>query len=667
MEVWGLEKEETWFMATLLCVLRLPGIALLDIWWMDHSASSVPVSLQLSDVADSGINLLLLVLALALLLLPLVELVTVYVHILASAALGLSFLIATQFVEDERKVKVGIVEDGHEGLFKVWGADLARRHLCPLASYVTLTHFISWCCNLTNPVFKKVGPSLYILPVVANLLGFPLTTVAWVTRVVSGYLVLSVILYSLSKAWAVISYMHETMLVYQIVREELGPFNVLVLTIRRMLEPSVLGSYWVTLFFAQLWSNGLGLVEKKYIIQDSDWMVQGVVAMAEICESPLLLISFCVVVMGLSCFALFLIKYLLSTCGAAAGGQHILQSGVTEGVVAFVLGLQTGLTDMEMPGRIGALSIILFVVVASLLQSSLEITHPVLLSLPATNRRIVRHILPVFLTIILFFLPVLMVYTLLTKISSDMWTLVIISTCLVTAVQAMGHLVTYALFVWDSMLTVPSPHMDDYVYYVKASTRGVELLLALAVVSGGFYESVALDREWSLLNTMVLLCHCYFNIYTRISQGWASYLARRETSARLDTLQTATQAQLDQHGDVCSICYQEMEAPLAVVTQCMHYFHKNCLKRWLVVQDNCPLCTKAIVAEEKEEVNLNSPDKASESDLGSETDDSLDSPEDEINNMNVDIDPVVNEEVHSEIPHSSELRQRHVANLFDGD
>ena len=146
MEVWGLEKEDTWFMATLLCVLRLPGIALLDIWWMDHSASSVPVSLQLSDVADSGINLLLLVLvskchlyhvyhlpvppqALALLLLPLVELVTVYVHILASAALGLSFLIATQFVEDERKVKVGIVEDGHEGLFKVWGADLARRHV----------------------------------------------------------------------------------------------------------------------------------------------------------------------------------------------------------------------------------------------------------------------------------------------------------------------------------------------------------------------------------------------------------------------------------------------------------------------------------------------------------------------------------------------------------
>jgi len=677
MEVWGLDREDTWCMVSLLCILRIPGIALLDIWWMDHSASSIPVSLQLSDIADSGINLLILILALVLLLLPLIELVTVYAHILASAALGLSFLIATQFVEDERKVKLDMVEQVQEGLFRVWGADIARRHLCPLASYITLTHFISWCCNLTNPVFKKVGPSLYILPVLVNLLGFPLALVTWVTRVVSGYLVLSVILYSLSKIWSVICYMHETMLVYQIVKEELGPFNVLVLTIRRMLEPSVLGCYWITLFLAQLWSNSLELADKKYVIQDSDWIIQGVVAMAEICESPLLLISFCVVVMGLSCGALFLVKYLLSTCGAAAGGHNLLQSGVTEGVVAFVLGLQTGLTEMEMPGRVGALSIIIFVVVASLLQSCLEITHPILLSLPATNRKIIRHLLPVLLTILLFCLPILMVYALLTKISSDMWTLVIISTCLVTAVQAMGHLFTYSLFVWDSMLAVPSPNMDDYVYYIKATTRVVELLLALAVVSGGFYESVALDREWSLLNTMVLICHCYFNIYSRISQGWASYLARRETSARLNNLNTATKKQLEEHGDVCSICYQDMETPLAVVTQCSHYFHKNCLKRWLVVQDNCPLCTKAIVADDKgDNTELSNSQKPNETlgderqdgvdipDFACDADENDDVPENEFVDMNNDaVDTAFGDQDNFQ----PDLRQRHIGNLFDGD
>ena len=42
------------------------------------------------------------------------------------------------------------------------------------------------------------------------------------------------------------------MMVYQIVREELGPFNMLVLCIRRMLEPSVLACYWVNLFSTQV-------------------------------------------------------------------------------------------------------------------------------------------------------------------------------------------------------------------------------------------------------------------------------------------------------------------------------------------------------------------------------------------------------------------------------
>ena len=48
-----------------------------------------------------------------------------------------------------------------------------------------------------------------------------------------------------------------------------------------------------------------------------------------------------------------------------------------------------------------------------------------------------------------------------------------------------------------------------------AARRSSELLLAVAVVCCGFYESVAEGREWSALNTVVLLVHCYFNIYTR--------------------------------------------------------------------------------------------------------------------------------------------------------
>ena len=61
-------------------------------------------------------------------------------------------------------------------------------------------------------------------------------------------------------------------------------------------------------------------------------------------------------------------------------------------MVMFLLSLQTGLIEMELPQRLGAMSIILFIVAASLFQTVLEITHPVLLSLSASSRNVWSHL-----------------------------------------------------------------------------------------------------------------------------------------------------------------------------------------------------------------------------------------------------------------------------------
>ena len=86
-------------------------------------------------------------------------------------------------------------------------------------------------------------------------------------------------------------------------------------------------------------------------------------------------------------------------------------------------------------------------------------------------------------------------------------------------------------------------------------------------------------------------------------------------------MKEASETDLSNHGDVCSICYQEMETPDAVITGCQHFFHKHCLKKWLVVQDNCPLCTKPIVTVEEEELTENLP-LASEPEPGEDTEES---------------------------------------------
>ena len=65
---------------------------------------------------------------------------------------------------------------------------------------------------------------------------------------------------------------------------------------------------------------------------------------------------------------------------------------------------------------------------------------------------------------------------------------------------------------------------------------------------------------------------------------------------RLNSLEWATEEQLEQLNDVCCICYEELDS--AKVTKCNHYFHSVCLRKWLYVQDKCPMCHADILPQD---------------------------------------------------------------------
>lgn len=65
---------------------------------------------------------------------------------------------------------------------------------------------------------------------------------------------------------------------------------------------------------------------------------------------------------------------------------------MTEGVTLLLLALQTGLLDMQTLQRTFLLSIILFIVVTSTLQSMIEIADPVILALGASRNRYCQSI-----------------------------------------------------------------------------------------------------------------------------------------------------------------------------------------------------------------------------------------------------------------------------------
>ncbi len=70
--------------------------------------------------------------------------------------------------------------------------------------------------------------------------------------------------------------------------------------------------------------------------------------------------------------------------------------------------------------------------------------------------------------------------------------------------------------------------------------------------------------------------------------GWQTFIKRRTAAEKINSLLDASSDLLGSHDDVCAICQQEMAT--AKVTICRHIFHSVCLRKWLYVQDTCPLC-----------------------------------------------------------------------------
>ena len=66
--------------------------------------------------------------------------------------------------------------------------------------------------------------------------------------------------------------------------------------------------------------------------------------------------------------------------------------------------------------RLGAMSIILFIVAASLFQTVLEITHPVLLALSASSRNISSHFKVLVLCLLLCLVPAYMSHLLISTV-----------------------------------------------------------------------------------------------------------------------------------------------------------------------------------------------------------------------------------------------------------
>ncbi|XP_078357931.1 RING finger protein 145-like [Oculina patagonica] len=267
-----------------------------------------------------------------------------------------------------------------------------------------------------------------------------------------------------------------------------------------------------------------------------------------------------------------------------------------DSVSFFLLCVQVGVISLPKQQRLMPVGLVLFVTISLFLQSAYELTEPALMSLGATYTGVVnsKHVRTLAVCSLILVLPGCMIVVLCQMFRFDAWLFVIISSNLVTIVQVMGSLIIYALFVSNVHSESQVKDLDDYVYYINAGSKVFEFLVAVVVL--GYTAWATLNGDWNYIGALVISMHAYFNVYKRAQEGWNNFLLRRSAVKRLNSLQWATEEQLQELNDVCCICYEALDR--AKVTRCNHYFHSLCLRKWLYVQDKCPMCHADILPQD---------------------------------------------------------------------
>ena len=466
--------------------------------------------------------------------------------------------------------------------------------------------------NLSSQaLFSRVSPILYLLRGLTSVLGpSVLHTASSTTRITDGMMQLLVVLYLLSS----LASLYFVRLCQDVVWFlEMEPVKLVQEAWKGRFKASPRGRrrrmfYLVLVEILTEMKSGaviylsflFGFLLTINVLQqpEGDWLGILSVSLALTLNSPAMFLFFIQEIVPELSFYLFrCCNLFLYHCGAVVLAVNFPLEAFKRLFLLYANPTGIGLLNLEMPGRASAVTLLPVFVADFCLKFLMAASRPVLVSLPSSNINLYRHVPTLLLNLCGLVLPLTTVYYLLntgTLIPST-WSLAILANCLVTALESLLNISTYIIITWDCYQTKENPITEEFKYHLNVLLDFVSLFNDVAIIFSGFCESM-LIRKWPVLNSLVFLRNLMYT--RRIFKYLVSlYLARRDRIKKLcSSLTTATKSQLAEHGDVCSICYLDMENPEAVITECSHFFHLVCLKKWTISQhrDTCPHCTSPI-------------------------------------------------------------------------
>lgn len=261
--------------------------------------------------------------------------------------------------------------------------------------------------------------------------------------------------------------------------------------------------------------------------------------------------------------------------------------GTVSAIVFYILALQTGLTGLEPEIRFVRLCRNFCLLFTAILHFVHNVVNPLLMSLSAShNPSLRRHLHALLVCFVLVLLPILLMYYLWSTQQTSTWLLAVSAFSIEVIVKVFVSLAIYSLFLLDARRETFWEKLDDYIYYIRAFGNTVEFCFGIFLFFNGAW--ILLFESGSAIRAVMMCIHAYFNIWCDAKAGWSVFMKRRTAVNKIESLPEAEEEQLRLLDDVCAICYQEMRS--AKITRCRHFFHGVCLRKWLYVQDRCPLC-----------------------------------------------------------------------------
>ncbi|XP_039251576.2 E3 ubiquitin-protein ligase RNF139-like [Styela clava] len=282
------------------------------------------------------------------------------------------------------------------------------------------------------------------------------------------------------------------------------------------------------------------------------------------------------------------------------GGNDIMQGealGMMSSVLFCLLAIQTGLSSLPPWKRIVRLYRNSFLLFTAVLHFFLDVVHPVLMSIsPQAHIPFKKHIRPLLICLILFFVPSAMCYWLITTRPLSTWMIALTAFNFELVIKVISTLLVYSLYVLDSRSqTNGIIYLDEYVFWIRSISHVIEFICGLVMFINGAY--ILFFESSNLLRAIMMSMHAYINIYRTFREGLKTLNNRRTVNNKIASMSLVQVEEIEEKDrDVCSICYQEFIADNGEVrkTHCNHMFHSQCIRKWIFIQDSCPMCDRAL-------------------------------------------------------------------------